>query len=317
MNRTLKLGLSVFFLFGLVLFSFAATNYDTAVEYYNQGVDLHDSNPNAALQKYMKSLEYDKNIGEVYLNIGLIYINRGDLDKGEEYTVKAMETFLKTNQKISDSQSFERLVAICNNNVGVIYLRKMDKTTNEATKQKYLEYALTDFLWAIEIDPSYDTALGNYNSNLPYITKSGTDFYNDGVDFLDSKKNTEAVVRFKIAVDLDKTIGEAYLNMGLAYLRDKEYILCEKYSKEALNTFRKYKKTIAEGQTLEELQAICYLNMGLAYIGRAQDAHDKGRINDAKIYHNSAKEMWKKGAQIDPTYPNIKSALERYNNSYL
>ncbi|MDD3627525.1 MAG: hypothetical protein PHV06_09415 [bacterium] len=316
MKRTLKGTLSIIFLAAMIVSVFAGS-YDTAVDLYNQGVDLHDSNPNAALQKYLKSLEYDKTIGEVYLNIGLIYINQNNLDKGEEYTIKAMETFLSTNKKISDSQTFERLVAICNNNIGVIYLRRMDNTSNKAQKQKYLEYSLTDFLWALEIDPSYDTALNNYNSNLPYIEKSATEFYNDGVDFLDAKKNIEAVVRFKIAMDLDKSIGEAYLNCGLAYLREKEYNLCETYSKEALNTFRKYKKTIAEGQTIEQLQAICYLNMGLAYIGKAQEAHDKGNINDAKIYHNTAKEMWKKGAEIDPTYPNIQRALETYRDSYL
>ena len=309
---------SVFILVGLLFLTISASadNYDKAIDYYNAGVDLHDSNPDAALKQYFKALDYDTSIAEVYLNIGLIYINKNDLEQGEKYTIQALETFVKTKKKVSETQTYERLVAICNNNIGVIYLRRMGKATDTATKQKYLEYALTDFLWALEVDPNYSTAKSNYTSNLGDIKKAGVDFYDDGVDYLDKEKNIEAAIRFKIAIDLDPSIGEAYLNAGLAYMREGDYYSCETYSKDAINAFRKYKKVIAAGQTLEELIAICYLNMGLAYIGKARDADNKGNYSDAKVYHSTAKEMWKKGMTEDPTYSQLKKVYAKYEHSY-
>ncbi len=314
-----RLVFSVFILVGLLFLTVSASadaNYDKAIDYYNAGVDLHDSSPDAALKQYFKALDYDTSIAEVYLNIGLIYINDNDLDQGEKYTLLALETFIKTKNKVSETQTFERLVAICNNNLGVIDLRRMGKTSDSANKQKYLEFALVSFLWALEVDPSYSTAKNNYSSNISAITKSGIDFYDDGVDFLDKKKNFEAAIRFKLAIDLDPSIGEAYLNAGLAYMREDDYYSCERYSKDAINAFRKYKKVIASGQTLEELLAICYLNMGLAYIGKARDADAKGDYSDAKVYHQTALEMWKKGMTEDPTYAQLRKVYTKYETSY-
>ncbi|MCK4667122.1 hypothetical protein KAU33_10245 [Candidatus Dependentiae bacterium] len=309
---------SVFILIGLLFLTISASadNYDKALDYYNAGVDLHDSNPDAALKNYFKALNYDTSIAEVYLNIGLIYINKNDLDQGEKYTLQALETFVKTKKKVSGSQTYERLVAICNSNIGLIYLKRMAKVTDTETKQKYLEYALTDFLWALEVDPTYSIAKDYYADNLPNIKKSGPEFYDDGVDYLDKEKSFEAIIRFKIAIDLDPSIGEAHLNTGLAYMREGDYYYCEIYSKEAINTFRKYKKVIAQGQTIEELIAICYLHMGLAYIGKARDADDKGNYSDAEIYHKTALEMWKKGMTEDPTFSKLKKAYAKYEKSY-
>ena len=70
---------AIFFILVITLFAYA-DNYQKAIDLYNDGVDLHDSNPSKALQKYQESLKYDQSIGEVYLNIGLIYINDGNLD---------------------------------------------------------------------------------------------------------------------------------------------------------------------------------------------------------------------------------------------
>ena len=313
-----KHSISSIFILIVLLFltiSAGADNYDKALDYYNAGVDLHDSNPDTALKQYFKALDYDTTIGEVYLNIGLIYINKNELDQGEKYTLKALETFVKTKKKVSGSQTFGRLVAICNNNIGTIYIKRKEQASDSKDQQKYLEYALTRFLWALEVDSYYSDAKSNYKLNLPDIEKTATEFFSDGVDFLDKEKNIEAAIRFKIAVDLDPSIGEAYLNAGLAYMREGDYYSCETYSKDAINAFRKYKKVIA-GQTLEELIAICYLNMGLAYIGKARDADKNGNYSDAKVYHQTALEMWKKGMTEDPTYSQLKKVYNQYEKSY-
>ncbi len=129
-------------------------NYDKAIDYYNAGVDLHDNYPDQAMEKYNLSLQNSNDIGEVYLNIGLIYITKEDYPNGIHYTKLALTTFERTNKKVSETQTLIRLKAICNNNLGVVYLRKSDKTT-----------AVSYFKKALDIDPSYSTARDNYNAN--------------------------------------------------------------------------------------------------------------------------------------------------------
>ncbi len=294
-----------------------ADNHDKAVELYNEGVDFHDGNkPDKALEKYLEALGYDTSIGEVYLNIGLIYIEKNDLDKGEEYTLKALDTFIETDKKISAEQSFERLLAITANNLGVVYLRKMDLASNNSKKQKHLEDALKSFCYALEFDPDYNIPGDNYEAYLPDIEKSALDFYDDGVDYQDEEKNVEAIACFRIAKDLDPSIGEAYLNIGLGYLRGGLYDECIYWSKNGINILREHKKVIAAGQTLEELVAICYLNMGLAYIGKAREADANGNYDDADIYHQSAIGCWDKGIKEDPSCAHIKKIYNTYKDSY-
>lgn len=293
-------------------------NYDQAVDYYNEGVNIHDTNSEAALEKYQKALALNTDIGEVYLNIGLIYIERGDFDKGEEYTKNALSTFERTKKKISETQTLERLKAICNNNLGVIYIRRMDSESDEFTMKRHLDTALSYFKKSMENDPGYLTALDNYNTNKDYVPKpkEAVDFYDEGVDLLDLKKNDQAIAKFKIAIAKDPSIGEAYLNIGLCYLRKGDYESTEKWSMDAVDVFKRYKKVIAQGQTLEELIAICYLNAGISYIGRAQDADAKGDISAAKIHHKTALETFDKGIAEDPTYARIKELKAKYKDDY-
>lgn len=294
------------------------SNYDQAVEYYNEGVNLHDANPELALEKYRKALALNTDIGEVYLNIGLIYIEKGDYDKGEEYTKTALSTFKRTGKKISETQSRGRLEAICNNNIGVIYIQRMESSSDEFTMKRHLDTALSYFKKSMEEDPTYMTAIDNYNSNKDYIPKpkEGEDFYNEGVDLLDAKNYKQAIAKFQIAISKDSSIGEAYLNIGLCYLRTGDYKNTEKWSKNAINTFKKYKKVIAEGQTLQELIAICYLNIGIANILLAQDADKNGDLTAAKLYHEVALANFKIGMTEDPNYIKVKELYNKYKDSY-
>lgn len=298
----------------------SAGNYQKAIDLYNEGVNLQDSSPDKALSKYMQSLNYSNDIGEVYLNIGLIYISRGNYSKGEEYTLKAIDTFNRTGNKISESQSLNRLKAICHNNIGVIYLRKAQDTSNNQLKQQYKTKFISYFKKAMELDSTYKTASTNYYQNkdmyVPSSGKSGVEYYDEGVVLLHEKDYGQAIQMFEKAVVLDPSIGEAYLNIGLCYLRTGDYDKTEKYSKDAINTFRQYKKSIAGGQTVEELIAICYLNMGLAYIGKARIADSLGDYSDAKVYHESALGFFKQGMKEDPSYAHIKKVYNQYKNSY-
>ncbi|HDS08725.1 MAG TPA: tetratricopeptide repeat protein [Firmicutes bacterium] len=294
------------------------SNHDQAIAHYNHGVELHDYDTDGALSEYQQALALDPDIGEVYLNIGLIYINRGEYDKGEDFTKTALSTFERTNTKVAESQSIQELKAICNNNIGVIYIRKMEGSSDEYMAKSYHSTALDYFKKAQEIDPTYKRAQDNYNAykNFDFTPKDGATLYDEGVDALDVNNYDLAITKFNSAINLDPSIGEAYLNIGLCYLRKGDYDQCERNSKEAINTFRKYKKVIASGQTLQELIAICYLNMGLSYIGKARDAADAGDTGKADIYHKTALEHFKKGMEEAPSYQKIKDAHETYKTSY-
>ncbi len=294
------------------------SNYDQAIEYYNEGVILHDTNPDQSMEKYKLSLQNSTDIGEVYLNIGLIYSNRDDYDKGEEYTKTALSTFQRTGKKVSDTQSLERLKSICNNNIGTIYIQRMNSASDEFTMKRHLDTALSYFKKAMDIDSSYLTAIDNYNTFKNYVPKpkEGVNFYNEGVDLLDAKKYKQAIAKFQIAIEKDPSIGEAYLNIGLCNLRTGDYKGTVKWTKEAINTFKKYKKVVGEGQTLQELIAICYLNIGITNILLAQEADGNGDIPTAKAYHKTALENFEKGIAEDPTYAKIKELKSKYKDSY-
>ena len=129
-------------------------DYDKALEYYNAGVNLGENYPDQAMEKYKLSLQNSTDIGEVYLNMGLIYFKKGDLPNAEYYFKLALSTFERTNKKVSDTQSLERLKAICNYDLGLLYLTKNDKPT-----------ALLYFKKAMDIDPTFSKAREYYNAN--------------------------------------------------------------------------------------------------------------------------------------------------------
>ncbi len=129
-------------------------NYDKAVEYYNEGVNLDENYPDQAMEKYKLSLQNSTDIGEVYLNIGMIYFKKGDVSNAEYYFKIALATFERTNKKVSGTQSLERLKAICNYDLGLLYLTKNDKAT-----------ALSYFEKAMDTDPACTKARDYYNAN--------------------------------------------------------------------------------------------------------------------------------------------------------
>ena len=146
--------------------------------------------------------------------------------------------------------------------------------------------------------------------------KTATEYYDEGVNQLDLEKHDQAIAYFNKALSMDPSIGEAYLNIGLCHLRDGNYDQCITNSQYAIDTFKKYKSVIASGQTLEELIAICYLNMGLAYIGKARNADSAGNYDQAKSYHKTALKTWEVGIQEDPTYAHLKKIYNEYKTSY-
>jgi Flp pilus assembly protein TadD len=122
-----------------------------------------------------KAIEMDKNLASAYNNLGIVYDEKGLPDEAEKYYKKAIEL----NKNFAEPY----------NNLGVIYERKglLDKAEEYYKK-------------AIELDENFTKAYNNL-----------------GVIYGKKGELDKAEECFKKAINVDKNFSNAYYNLGIVY----------------------------------------------------------------------------------------------------
>lgn len=156
-------------------------NYNAGVQYQQAGqVDL-------AEQQYKIAIQQNPELGEAYLNLGLIYINKQWFDGALQNTQKAIEIFNRTKNTYIEGSSLIQTLAIAYNNLGIIEMNLIEQAganiSMDDLNAKW-DSAISHFQSAINLDPQCAEA----NSNLSKFTNARAEY----VQMLKYQKLSEA-----------------------------------------------------------------------------------------------------------------------------
>jgi tetratricopeptide (TPR) repeat protein/energy-coupling factor transporter ATP-binding protein EcfA2 len=174
-----------------------------------------------AEEMHNKSLEIDKRLGQLegmasdYGNLGLIYETRGQLDKAEEMHNKSLEI----NKKLG------RLEGMANQygNLGVIYQKRGDLNKAEEMHNKSLEI----------------------NKKLGRLEGMATNYGNLGIIYQDRGKLDKAEEILNKALEIAEKIGRLegmaiqYSNLGRVYEQRGDFGKAREYWEKALDLYKK------------------------------------------------------------------------------
>jgi tetratricopeptide (TPR) repeat protein len=299
-----------------------AINYNpnNAVAYFGLAEVLDDlDKEDEAIASYEKALSLDKDLTEIYVPIGVIYYQKGDIAKADEYLGKA----LKASPNNSQTQYFSGLVRLAQNRnqEALASFQETVKIEQDSPEAHYyagkalvrlnrMKEAIAEFEEALRLKPKYFEAL-----------------FDAGAANYEIENYQEAVNKYKAATMVKNDSAEAYANLGDAYRlignfndaessynlaitfmqRDKEfsrdeaaqiysyvgYVIgrqCEANIKEAVPC--RWNTTVKNLEKAVELSpnAADYTNLGWAYFNagkidltQKKEVEGKAKLEQAKI----------------------------------
>lgn len=125
-------------------------------------------------------------------------------------------------------------------------------------------------------------------SSINLLPTPGIDEYNKGLQYQQSNQIDLAEQQYKLAIDRNQNLAEAYLNLGLIYLNHTWYDGAEAMTSKSVEVFKKNGYSIVEGGSLNQSLSIAYNNLGVIYMGRALQDETRGD-------YSGAKRRWKVG----------------------
>jgi len=307
-------------------------NPKNAVAYYGLGdVSEELDQKDDALANYEKALAFDKDLTEIYVPLGIIYYQKGEIAKADEFLSKA----LKTSPADSQTQYFVGLIRYSQNrnDEALTAFKEAAKVDQSSAESHYYtgkalmrlnrtDEAIAEFEEATKIKPKYFEAL-----------------FDAGAAYYETEKYPEAVAKYKEAAKVKNDSFETYANLGDAYRqvrnfneaegsynlaavflqRDKNYSreeAAQLYSyagyvvgRQCENNIKNYipckwSTTIKNLEKAVELSpnASDYTNLGWAYynagkieIVQKREAEGKAKLEQAKI-------ILQKAIALNPSY---------------
>lgn len=197
-------------------------NYDTAIVYYNQALDLFTQ---ASLKK---------NISRVHNNLGNLYQLRADYSKAIEH--------LLICKNIAEELKDDKGLADCELNIGNVYIQKKDY--NKALQQYYKSLGLSK-----KISDSYNMAqlYNNIGATQRYLNRMDCTLIN---------YKRSLAIRYEI--NDAAGIAETTLNIGDAYSNVKNYDSALVYFKKSYSLYRAINSQAGVAYSLHNMGGVLY-----------------------------------------------------------
>jgi tetratricopeptide (TPR) repeat protein len=189
---------------------------------------------NAALSKYREAISQNSEMREPYLNIGVIYLNAGNLDSALYYFDKTLEK----------DPAFD--LALLNKGVALYSKKEYDEAIT--TLLKYESVAPQKHGHDLIMGDSYyslnnaDTALIYYQRAYTDNKKSASLCYMIGIILADRMEDGEAITYLEESISLDSAFADSYTSLALIYENRKDtkksnyyYQLAEKFKPASAN----------------------------------------------------------------------------------
>jgi tetratricopeptide (TPR) repeat protein len=215
-------------------------NPNNAVAYYGLAEVFSNLDPkekpieNAdakAIENYEKALSYDKDLTEIYVPLGILYYQAGNIAKADTLLTKAVAA----NPEMAETQFFVGLVRYAQNNNPV---------------------ALAAFQKAIQVKPDYpeayyymgetyermgkpDEAAAAYEKALSLKPNYFEAAFDLGSEYYKLQQWDKSVTAYEKAVKLNNSNVQAYINLGDAYRMAKDYEKAESEYNLAVSFFER------------------------------------------------------------------------------
>jgi tetratricopeptide (TPR) repeat protein len=231
---------------GIIHFS-ATGKYNLAFDYYNKSLEIN-------LKEFG---EESIKVAEIYTNLGALYFDKGDFDKGLEYMKRSL------NIKRSILGDTHPQIAINYNNMGVVY----------ATMGN-MEEALSNF------EKSLDIRLSFFGENSYHAVSC---YMNLGLIYKDMGRYEQALKLTRKAIQICLSIGgkenpriiRSYLNIGLIYMEIGDYN----------NAMKNYNKCVKLGFSVYDGEhsdiAVVLSKIGILYKNRGKYKKSLANLNKA------------------------------------
>ena len=275
-----------------------------------------------ALGNYEKAYQLDKGLTEIYSPLGILYYEKGDIEKADDFLTKALK---------SDDQD-----AATSYYVGLIRLKQ--KRYDEAIKvlQQSIKSDANQAEAHYQLGTAYDAlnqdaqAISEYNEATRLNPKYTEAYFGLGTIYYGQKNYDDALKAYSQVVKLQNTNGEAHANLGDVFRELKrygeaegEYRLATAFIKNDAELYSKYGyvlgKQLKWNGSIEQLlkanslsaDALDYTNLGWAYYNAAQvDLRaNPPQTDDANAKLQKAKTALQKSVELKdnfaPAYLNL------------
>lgn len=280
--------------------------------------DLDDSNK--AIANYESALKIDKNLTEIFSPLGILYYEKGNLDKADEFLTKA---YAADNTDAATGYYFG-VVRYRQNKYGEAQTA-LQQTIKADADQAAAHY----YLGAVYDAQNEDAqAITEYNEAIRLNSKYAEAYFALGAIYFGKKNYDESLKNYQMVVKLQNTNGEAHANLGDVYREMKrfgeaegEYRLATAFIKDDAELYSKYGyvlgKQLKWNNAITELSnairlstdALDYTNLGWAYYNAARVDFGAKRETDAIAKLQQAKIALKKSVSLNdkfaPAYLNL------------
>jgi tetratricopeptide (TPR) repeat protein len=187
----------------------------------------------------------------------------------------------------------------------------INKGAQEESAWKVLGFILLNLLISITL------FLIVYSTSFTSITNDdGIEEYNKGLGYQETNQITLAEQQYKLAIQKNPNLAEAYLNLGLIYLNNGWLQGAEEMTLKSISIFESSNKTIVSGNTPQQSLSIDYNNLGAIEMAKALQYETNYDYSSAKYHWKNGIVYFNKAIQLDPTNSKAQSNINRFSNAY-
>jgi len=155
-----------------------------------------------------------------------------------------------------------------------------------------------------------------HNSSIPFLQVAGVSEYNQGLHYQKTNQDELAEQQYKLAIQNNSDLAEAYLNLGVIYLNRTWYDGAEQMTNKCISILQRTQKTIIEGGTLRQTFSIAYNNLGAVEMGRTLQSEIKFNYPLAKKHWKLGMAFYHKAIELDPMNSQAQASIQNFKDAY-
>jgi tetratricopeptide (TPR) repeat protein len=131
-------------------------------------------------------------------------------------------------------------------------------------------------------------------------TQPGEDEYNKGIEANNAEKIDLAQRLFKQAIQKNPNMAEAYINLGMVYIKQHDDEQAWEATQTGLNLILKNHDTIIRGDSWETQAALAYNNLAKIVFDKAIQAHKLKDLSKQQQYRDEALGYLQQALELAP-----------------
>lgn len=155
-----------------------------------------------------------------------------------------------------------------------------------------------------------------HGSSIPFLPVAGLSEYNQGLHYQQTNQDELAEQQYKLAIQKNPDLAEAYLNIGVIYIERTWFDGGEQMTNKCIDILNRTRKTLIKGNTLNQTLSIGYNNLGVVAMGRALQAETKFNYVLARQYWKAGMSHFHKAVELDPMNSQAQASIQNFKDAY-